>query len=79
MSNRWTKYTRRWNIFHTKRVIHNIAIYYIKIYESYPSGFGDTSGPEKDKQIIDDIKATFAKKLTKIDEVWFVAQSSNVR
>ena len=70
----------------TKSVTQNTTIYYIKKYENYPSiilidtpGFGDTSGPEKDKCIIDDIKATFEKKLTKIDAVCFVAQSSNVR
>ena len=29
--------------------------------------------------IIEDIKNTFEKKLTKIDAIYFVAQSSNVR
>ena len=32
-----------------------------------------------DKKIIEDIKNTFEKKLTKIDAICFVAQSSNVR
>ena len=70
----------------TKSVTQNTTIYYIKKYKDYPSiilidtpGFGDTSGPEKDKDIIRDIKLTFEKKLTKIDAICFVAQSSNVR
>jgi len=70
----------------TKSVTQNTTIYYIKKYKDFPSiilidtpGFGDTSGPDKDKIIIDDIKNTFEKKLTKIDAICFVAQSSNVR
>lgn len=79
MNNSWTKYTRKWDIDHTKSPIHNTAICYIKKYENYPSiiliespGFNDSSDPEKDKQIIDDIEATFERKLTKIVEVWFL-------
>ena len=70
----------------TKSVTQNTTIYYIKKYKDFPSiilidtpGFGDTSGPDKDKKIIEDIKNTFEKKLTKIDAICFVAQSSNVR
>ena len=70
----------------TKSVTKNTSIYYIKKYKDFPSiilidtpGFGDTSGPDKDRLIIEDIKNTFEKKLTKIDAVCFVAQSSNVR
>lgn len=70
----------------TKSVTQNTSIYYIKKYKDFPSiilidtpGFGDTSGPDKDKMIIEDIKNTFEKKLTKIDAICFVAQSSNVR
>jgi GTPase SAR1 family protein len=70
----------------TKSVTQNTTIYYIKKYNDFPSivlidtpGFGDTSGPDKDKIIIDDIKSTFEKKLNKIDAICFVAQSSNVR
>ena len=70
----------------TKSVTQNTSIYYIKKYKDFPSiilidtpGFGDTSGPDKDRLIIEDIKNTFEKKLTKIDAVCFVAQSSNVR
>ena len=70
----------------TKSVTQNTTIYYIKKYNDFPSivlidtpGFGDTSGPDKDKIIIDDIKNTFEKKLNKIDAICFVAQSSNVR
>jgi tRNA A37 threonylcarbamoyladenosine biosynthesis protein TsaE len=70
----------------TKSVTQNTTIYYIKKYKDFPSiilidtpGFGDTSGPDKDKIIIEDIKNTFEKKLTKIDAICFVAQSSNVR
>jgi GTPase SAR1 family protein len=69
-----------------KSVTQNTTIYYIKKYKDFPSiilidtpGFGDTSGPDKDKIIIEDIKNTFEKKLTKIDAICFVAQSSNVR
>ena len=74
------------NIDQTKSVTQNTTIYYVKKYKDFPSiilidtpGFGDTSGPDKDKMIIDDIKNTFEKKLTKIDAICFVAQSSNVR
>ena len=70
----------------TKSVTKNTSIYYIKKYKDFPSiilidtpGFGDTSGPDKDRLIIEDIKNTFEKKLTKTDAVCFVAQSSNVR
>ena len=70
----------------TKSVTQNTSIYYIKKCKDFPSiilidtpGFGDTSGPDKDRLIIEDIKNTFEKKLTKIDAVCFVAQSSNVR
>ena len=70
----------------TKSVTQNTSIYYIKKYKDFSSiilidtqGFGDTSGPDKDRLIIEDIKNTFEKKLTKIDAVCFVAQSSNVR
>ena len=74
------------NVDQTKSVTQNTTIYYIKKYKDYPSiilidtpGFGDTSGPDKDKIIISDIKNTFETKLTKIDAICFVAQSSNVR
>ena len=74
------------NVDQTKSVTQNTTIYYIKKYKDYPSiilidtpGFGDTSGPDKDKIIIRDIKNTFETKLTKIDAICFVAQSSNVR
>lgn len=70
----------------TKSVTQNTTIYYIKKYKDFPSiilidtpGFGDTSGPDKDKKIVQDIKYIFEKKLTKIDAICFVAQSSNVR
>ena len=70
----------------TKSVTKNTSIYYIKKYKDFPSiilidtpGFGDTSGPDKDRLIIEDIRNTFEKKLTKTDAVCFVAQSSNVR
>ena len=74
------------NVDQTKSVTQNTTIYYIKKYKDYPSiilidtpGFGDTSGPDKDKIIIKNIKNTFETKLTKIDAICFVAQSSNVR
>ena len=74
------------NVDQFKSVTQNTTIYYIKKYKDYPSiilidtpGFGDTSGPDKDKIIISDIKNTFETKLTKIDAICFVAQSSNVR
>ena len=74
------------NIDQTKSVTQNTTIYYIKKYKEYPSiilidtpGFGNTSGPDKDKMIIQDIKYTFETKLQKIDAICFVAQSSNVR
>ena len=74
------------DIDQTKSVTQNTSIYYIKKYKDFPSiilidtpGFGDTSGPEKDKDIIKDIKNTFENKLTKIDAICFVVQSSNVR
>ena len=70
----------------TKSVTQNTTIYYIKKYNDFPSiilidtpGFGDTSGPDKDKIITDDIKNIFEKQLNKIDAICFVAQSSNVR
>ena len=69
-----------------KSVTQNTTIYYIKKYKDFLSiilidtpGFGDKSGSDEDKMIIEDIKNTFEKKLTKIDAIYFVAQSSNVR
>lgn len=68
-----------------KSVTQNTSIYYIKKYKDFPSiilintsEFGDTNGPDKDRLIIEDIKNTLEKKLTKIDAICFVAQSSNV-
>ena len=52
----------------TKSVTQNTSIYYIKKYKDFPSiilidtpGFGDTSGPDKDRLIIEDIKNTLEK------------------
>ena len=68
------------NIDQIQSVTQNTTINYIKKYKDFPSiiligtpGFGDTSGPDKDKKIIEDIKSNFKKKLNKIDAICFVA------
>lgn len=52
----------------TKSVTQNTTIYYIKKYKDFPSiilidtpGFGDTSGPDKDKKIIEILKILLKK------------------